>query len=369
MPRWSLERVGETRQGATMNVWSLVAARRAIAGACVVAVCATFATSAATAGPVVREMAAANATGIQPIVDLFRSDLGNPNNGATPGPFTGGRREINWDGGGAATPAPVPTPFNGFSNRGAVFVTPGSGFTQSLEFVEINPTYPTIFGVFSPLRLFAPLNTNVTDVIFTVPGTTNVPAGVTGFGAVFTDVDSPTSTKMEFYTPDGELLYEKFVLMWDGNESFSFLGVSFNAGEIIGRVRITTGNAALGPNEAAGLDLVAMDDFFYSEPVVTQGLTISPGSGTLSRTGGFDIVVTASNLPASIVSGKVLLNGADITSLFLGCVTSSSGFGANTFRCAPARGFLTPGEHIFQVELQLSNNSRVRNAVRWTITP
>jgi hypothetical protein len=50
------------------------------------------------------------------------------------------------------------------------------------------------------------------------------------------------------------------------NGSLSFLGVQFNAGETIGRVRITSGNTALGPNETGGVDLVVMDDFLYAEP-------------------------------------------------------------------------------------------------------
>ena len=41
---------------------------------------------------------------IQATVDAFRAQLGNPNNGNAAG-TTGGRREINWDGGGSATTA------------------------------------------------------------------------------------------------------------------------------------------------------------------------------------------------------------------------------------------------------------------------
>jgi hypothetical protein len=37
--------------------------------------------------------------------------------------------------------------------------------------------------------------------------------------------------------------------------------------DIVSRVLITNGNAALGPNEEAGVDLVVMDDFVYGEPV------------------------------------------------------------------------------------------------------
>jgi hypothetical protein len=53
-------------------------------------------------------------------------------------------------------------------------------------------------------------------------------------------------------------------------QSFSFLGVSFNAGEQIGKVRITSGNSPLGAAISEGpgsnADLVVMDDFIYAEP-------------------------------------------------------------------------------------------------------
>jgi hypothetical protein len=44
--------------------------------------------------------------------------------------------------------------------------------------------------------------------------------------------------------------------------------VIFDAGEQIARVRITTGTTALGPNDnpTNGVDVVALDDFLYSEP-------------------------------------------------------------------------------------------------------
>src|SRR5687768_18560647 len=53
---------------------------------------------------------------IQGTVDEFRAALGEPDNLNAAGPLAGGRREINWDGGGANnTTAPV-TPFNVFLN-------------------------------------------------------------------------------------------------------------------------------------------------------------------------------------------------------------------------------------------------------------
>jgi hypothetical protein len=217
--------------------------------------------------------------------------------------------------------------------------------------------------------LFTALNTNVMDVWFFVPGPGTVTAGVTGFGAVFTDVDSATGTKLEFYTPDGALLYERFVPYLTGNESLSFLGVSFNAGEVVGRVRITSGNAALGPDESGNIDVVAMDDFIYGEPVSTLGLTIVPSTGTLARRGAFDVVIDTTGLAADLVGGQVRLDGLEVTQPFLACVAQAQGASESAFRCPIPRGFLTTGDHTLQVRLTLSDGTEVRNAVRWTIVP
>ena len=72
-----------------------------------------------------------SAASITPTVDAFRAAMGGVNNLNAPGPLADGRREINWDGGGAVTTQSA-TPFNGFqNNRGALFTTPGSGFLQA----------------------------------------------------------------------------------------------------------------------------------------------------------------------------------------------------------------------------------------------
>jgi PEP-CTERM motif len=212
---------------------------------------------------------------IQPTVDSFRAALGNPNNGNAPGPIANGRREINWDGGGSVvTTAPV-TPFDVFLNtRGAAFATPGTGLSQAtpdgLATLFANPTYATILSTFSPLRLFVPVGSNATDGGFFLPGSDGaVPATVSAFGAVFTDVDLADTTRIDYFNVDGNLLFGASVqpgTVPDG--SLSFLGVLFEPGdERIARVRITTGNVALGFDDGSGIDVVAMDDFLYSEPV------------------------------------------------------------------------------------------------------
>ncbi len=328
----------------------------------------------AVAGPVIREATGANAAAIQAAVDAFRNDVGNPNNGNTTPTQAGGRREINWDGGGESAVAQIfQNPQTNFQARGAIFTTPGTAMEQSgqpfPEFGEINLNYPGYFATFSPFRLFSPLNSNIVDVHFFVPGTNNVPAAVNGFGAVFTDVDLGTSTKMEFFAPDNTLLWEGWVLPTPGSGSLSFLGVSFNTGEVVGRVRITSGNAALGPDETGTIDLVVMDDFIYGEPVSTADLTITPGTGRLFRTSAIDwtIGVTA---PAgtNFVGGSVKYNGVDVTGPFLACVNFGTLSGGGlTLRCSLPGGVFPAGDQVLSVELNLSNNTRLRNAVRWTI--
>ena len=144
--------------------------------------------------------------------------------------------------------------------------------------------------------------------------------------------------------------------------------MSFNAGEVVGRVRIISGNAALGPDETGAVDVAVMDDFLYAEPVSIAGLTLTPESGRVFRTGAFDLVIGVQGLQGvGVVGGRVRLDGLDVTSSFLACLTPGSTSGGQTFRCPVPRGLLTAGDHVLAVELDLSNQTRLRNAVRWTV--
>ena len=226
----------------------------------------------AHAAPVTFSASGANPAGIQATVDAFRTSLGalNPN---VPGSFGTGRREINWDGVPDALSAPNNLPANFFnvnSPRGVIFGTPGTGFEVSanagvgpVRFDNINATYSAMFQTFSPQRLFTAIGSDILDVNFFVPGSAT-PAFTSAFGAVFTDVDL-ASTSLQFFDLSNQSL-GTFLAQPGTNGSLSFLGVQFNAGETIGRVRLTSGNTALGPNETGGVDLVVMDDFIYAEP-------------------------------------------------------------------------------------------------------
>lgn len=249
------------------------------------------------AAAVVRSASGSSAAAIQATVDQFRADvsLGGGNNG-NGGVFSIGRREINWDGGGNST-ITTPLAANGFNGnpaaRGAQYSTPGTGFIQSaripgddanpaLRFGDLNPQYNQIFKTFSNQKLVAAAGSTQMDVDFFLPSSPVTAAHVNGFGAVFTDVDVAGASRIQFFNTTGHMLGEFAVPVADGG--LSFLGVSFDAGERVGRVRIFSGTAAIGAgvNDDLTHDVVALDDFIYSEPVPAPGSLALLGLGGLA---------------------------------------------------------------------------------------
>jgi hypothetical protein len=255
----------------------------------------------AFSAPITFSAAGPNTASISASVAQFQAALGNPNNGNNAG-TTGGRREINWDGGNPMLLDNTPggTPFNVFLNtRGGQFTTAGTGFVQAppsggaqngLVGQFGNPTYATTFAAFSPSRLFVPIGSNAFDALFFVPGTNGgVRATVGGFGIVFSDVDLANTTHMDFFDLQNNPLGSFNVPPGGATDaSFSFLGVNFTT-EQIGRVHVVLGTSALGPNDGGAVDVVAMDDFLYTEPRAVPG----PGGLALLVMGGTILGVAA----------------------------------------------------------------------------
>jgi len=249
------------------------------------AMTAAMMTTAVALGQAVFSGAGADAASITGVADSFRTaiSLGGANNGVAGGPFLTGRREINWDAPGLdafQSPALMPANFfNNNSKRGAVVTTPdGTGVLVSKrnnldpndparKFGDINPAYATQFATFSPLRLFGVQGGVVSETTFFIPNDTGQAATVNGFGVVFTDVDVAATSGIELFDENGALLAAAFAPVSDGG--LSFLGIFMDGGQRVARARVTSGNLAMSATalDGGGLDVVAMDDFFYSEPL------------------------------------------------------------------------------------------------------
>jgi len=232
---------------------------------------AASAAGPAQAGFITFESVGANPGAITPTRDDFRTAVGGGTLAGVNGSFGGTRREINWDGVGAAASDPNPFPGNTFLIRGAVFSTPGTGFLVSANAGGAVPPvfgFPNDFQAFSLQKLFTAVNSNITDVNFFVPGT-NTLATTSAFAVIFTDVETAGSTSLQFFDKNDQLIYSHDALT-SGNLGLTFLGAVADAGERISRVRIISGANTIVSNGVLGggsvPDAVVMDDFLYAEP-------------------------------------------------------------------------------------------------------
>jgi hypothetical protein len=266
-----------------MNKTTKTLLATSIVGVASLAIAAT-----AVAAPVIRTGAGANAGAITPARDQYRLDIGGGNVQGQNGSFGGVRREINWDGVPEPNSEPNLFPGNFFNNRGANF-TNAPGFMVSnnvpSRFNTLNATYSAAFSAFSAQKLFTPIGSTTYDVDFVVPGGTT-PATTNGFGAIFADVDSPGSRIDYIGVNDKVLLSVPVPVSGVPDDGFSFVGVTFNAGERVAKARVVTGNTAVTNTPATSPaditqggpgDVVVLDDFLYSEPRLRSGAALQFG--------------------------------------------------------------------------------------------
>jgi hypothetical protein len=214
-------------------------------------------------------------------INQFRKLLGDSLN--TVPDKTSGRREVNWDAVPSAFTNANNFPFSFFNStvatdgpgrkRGLVLTSSGTIFRiDSTNFVDIDLSYDKQFETFSRKRLFAAMNTNITELTFKVPGTAT-DAYVKGFGVIFSDVDNDNSTSVEYYSGNKSLGVFQ-VSAHPPSGSFSFLGVNF-ANAKVTRIKIKSGSGMLATgvkdiSDGGANDLVVMDDFLYNEPIAVK---------------------------------------------------------------------------------------------------
>jgi hypothetical protein len=215
------------------------------------------------------------ATGnINPKLDEFRTLLGTQLN-TTPG-HTEGRREINWDGVpeellNKKLPSnffnPVGEQANVANQRGLTYSASGNFQVSKTNFAEVNAGAADQFSSFSGDKSFANVSSSLWEVEFQVPAQTER-AFVKGFGIVFSDVDLPQSTSLEFFNDDKSL--GKYFVPAKNGSNFSFLGVYFK-NEKVTSIRVQhNGELDKGQNDISKngpVDLITMDNFLYNEPL------------------------------------------------------------------------------------------------------
>lgn len=180
-----------------------------------------------------------------------------------------GYRQITWDGVDRKFTNYNYIPndyFNTTAKQGLIYSSKGKGFRVSSDnYSYLNPNYQQLYKPYSGYNLFSPMYSNVLDISFETPGYAGDRAKVHGFGAVFSDVDRANITHMEFFDEYNTSLGQWYAEPCDyGN---SFVGVYF-ADQWVSKVRIWLGDKPMDAytNEDSYTDLVALDDFVYSEP-------------------------------------------------------------------------------------------------------
>jgi hypothetical protein len=229
----------------------------------------------AAAGYELRKDAGANKEAIADALAAFRADLGGGDTSSGGGLFGGLRREINWDGASDEASDPAFMSRDQFIARGVRFETGGDGVKMSADtdnptgtpilFSSISAAYATQFLAFTGQRTFSPIGSNRIEVTFFVPGGGGALGLSRGLGVVFSDVDFDFTTSIEYFTIDGTSLGKFFAPAANGNQTFSFLGVSFDL-PIVARAEIVLGNTPLNQfGELPGQDAVITDDFVFGE--------------------------------------------------------------------------------------------------------
>lgn len=113
-------------------------------------------------------------------------------------------------------------------------------------------------------------------------------------------------------------------------------------------------------------------DAEFSVSAFAPGLTLSPPAGTYLDTQDFDLALILEH-DATVVSGQARLddgNGewVDVTAELVACLEPGElESGGSSYRCPALSSYVGEGTHTLVVDLQLSDDSVVSDAVSWTV--
>lgn len=173
--------------------------------------------------------------------------------------------------------------FNAVVPRGAVFAAKGNKFAisnpiappEDFRFSSLNRRASKNFVTFSDPRLFTPVHSNVLNTFFRIPGKNTV-ASVSGFGAVFVDVNKRGKTYLQLFDRNGCQIAKVHVQPKPNGLSFSGVivhGIRTGHNKItkikapVQKVTMKLGDTPIVEKHASHhQDVVVLDNLFFGEP-------------------------------------------------------------------------------------------------------
>ncbi|MDB6168317.1 MAG: Ig family protein, partial [Verrucomicrobia bacterium] len=169
---------------------------------------------------------------------------------------------------------------------------------------------------------------------------------------VFCDVDLSNTSSIECFDAAGKSLGKFYAPVADNG--LSFVGVYFTEGERVARVRVTHGNLPLaaGNVDTAVYDVVATDDFMYSEPLPL---------GTDARLLNISVRSNVGGANGSLIAGFVVGGTQPRTVLVRGVGPGLAGFGVTG-------AVTTPSIAVFSGSTMVATNSGWANRTDVALT-
>lgn len=296
----------------------------------------------------------------------FEAAVGGSDNGTTPGERGSGLRHFTpagiavdgSDPGALAIPGGHTAALS--HNRLAAWgIEPGPAVAVANDgFKSVNTN-----AGFSPPNLWAPFNSNTTElriVAPAAPATTPAPAMTRGLGIVFVNVESASSTTIQYYSGDGLLAT---VPVPQG--TMSFAGMLFRD-PVITRVVVTLGTAEIFDFHGTSVtpvgsasSMAAADDVLLAEPgagepmtATTAGVPVSPPLAS------FDSSDAVGDLSATIDWGD--------GSRSSGAIVPAAGGG---FAVSASHSYAVPGSDTATVTVQDSSGSELTTQTLIQVAP